>query len=93
VIFITTCTGASQTGKRAGVVLDQDADEALQAPTIARCSMTGWRLALVRDVLGAQALGIMRSRPASCRTATAAHGVLQRVFDLRAVEGAVARAR
>ena len=78
--------------QRAGVLLDQDADEALQAADDGAVEHDR-RVALARfgHVLGAQAL---RHREVDLHRAAlplAAQRILEGVLDLRAVESAVAR--
>ena len=61
-------------------------------PQIARCSMTGVFLRAVGvDVEGAEPLGQVEVDLHRAALPVAADGVLQQVFELRAVEGALAR--
>ena len=60
-------------------------------PTIARCSITGWRLAVLVDVFGAEALRHHEIDLHGAELPRPADRVLQVVLDLGAVEGALAR--
>src|SRR5690606_24838363 len=79
-------------GELAGVVLDQDADEALHgADDRAVQHDRVPTLAVLVHVFGAEAAGHHEVHLHGAQLPGAADGVLEVVFDLRAVEGALAR--
>ena len=90
----TTCYGREPERQRAGVVLDQDADEALHRADD-RAVQHDRRVARVvlADVLGAEAPRHAEVDLHGAALPDAADAVLQRVLDLRAVERALARRR
>ena len=92
IVATTTCTGASHSGSLPGGILDQDADEALERaedrPVQHDRPMP---LAVLADVGRAEPVGqheVHLERPA---LPVAADRVGQHEFELRAVEGALAR--
>jgi hypothetical protein len=78
--------------QRAGVLLDQDADEALEAADDGAVQHDGaMPRAVFADVFGVQPLGHVRVHLDGAALPLAAQRVLQGVFDLGAVERALAR--
>ena len=87
----TACTGASQAGSRPAWCSSRIAKKRSSEPNIARCSMTGVRLlAVLVDVIGAQALGHVQVDLQRAALPVPADGIAQHELELRAVEGALA---
>ncbi len=91
-VATTTCTGASHSGKLPGIMLDQDADEALeraQDGAVQHHRACAWRRP--RRCNGASSRsGRTKSTCKRAALPVAADGVAQHEFQLRAVEGAFA---
>ena len=91
IVATTACTGASQSGKRAGILLDQDAEEAFEAaedrPVQHHRPVAG---AVLADIFGVQPFRQVGIDLQGAALPVAADGVAQHEFQLRAVERALA---
>ena len=90
-VATTTCRGASHSGKLAGIVLDQDADEALErAEDRAVQHHRPVPRTVLADIGGVEALGQHVVELQRAALPGAADGVLEVELELRAIEGALA---